>query len=432
MKKILLLVGITFFISSCAEVSLAQSKVLAEDGLIKDWIGLQLQLIRKTTGVPHIAYSRHFAYTGVALYGALVKAEEHKIVGGLNVSQAASTRPLFPPAAVNAAIADMLRFFYGGNLSNLVDIDSLETVNITKFSPRAQLFDLPTSIKLGKEVAARIIEISKTDGASNASIAYTPPGKGYWEPTDPGYAAAALPGWGNNKLIVNGSTSGISCPVPPTFSTSANSSFYAMAKEVYDVWKRLTPEEKAVAKFWDDSPNGKYYTVFGHWFSILKQVLEHQSVSLQTAAKAYLQLGASMNDAGIYCWRVKFNYNQLRPISYIRQYMDHASWNPFLTTPNHPEYVAAHATLSSAAAFSLEAMFGNDFHFTDHSYDDIDLQPRSFTGFKAAADEAGLSRLYGGIHYGPSIQAGEQLGRAVAAKVDSVLSLPRFFMLWEE
>lgn len=432
MKKTFFLFVTVFSLCSCGKLPLDHAPIAHEEGLIKDWIGLQLQLIRNTTGVPHVAYSRHFAYTGLALYGAMVKAQTHYSGEHLIVNHGAVPKPMFAPAAMNAAIASMLRFFYGTRPANLASIDSLESAYVAKYSTTAPAgLDLVASARMGKDFAATIQEMSEDDGASNASIPYTPLGEGYWEPTAPAYASAAVPGWGNNRPIVPGSTD-VDCPQPPAFSSDPSSPFYSMVKEVYDVRKTLTPGQKAIASFWGDAPNGKYYTVFGHWFSILRQVLEQQSFPLQKAAKAYLQLGVSMNDAAISCWKTKFTYNQLRPITYIRKYMGEGEWTPFLTTPNHPEYVAAHATISSAGAYALQSVFGNNFHFTDHSYDGIGMQPRNFGSFEAAAKEAGLSRLYGGIHYRFSIEAGSHVGTQVAMKADSVLKLPTLFVLWED
>lgn len=424
MKKILLVVLTIVLSISCVKPPVAPAPASQQDtALIRDWIAVQLQLIKNTTGVTHVGYARHFAYTGVALYQALDKAQ----------TQQAGDDPLFAPAAMNAAIADMLRFFYGGKEGNKASIDSLEALYATKFFADApQGSNLAASSDLGKDIASNVILISQQDGAANASIPYTPLGEGFWEPTAPAYAAANVPGWGNNKTVLNGSISNINCPEPLPFSSDPGSSFYAMVKEVHEASKNLTTDQIAMARFWDDAPNGKCYTAFGHWYSILKQALELRPVPLQKASRAYLQLGISMNDAAIRCWKAKYTYNQIRPITYIRKYMGDASWNPLITTPPHPEYVAAHATLSSAAAYALEAVLGKNFAFTDHSYDNLGMQPRHFSSFEAAGTEAGLSRMYGGIHFRPSIEAGKQVGKAVAANVHSLLQYPSAFQLLKQ
>ena len=232
---------------------------------------------------------------------------------------------------------------------------------------------------------------------------------------------ANVPGWRNNRTLLASSLEGTMPPAPLTFSKEEGSPFYAMAKELYDVSQALTVEQKAIANFWDDAPNGKYVTVIGHWFNILRQVLLKERPNLMDAAAAYLRLGITMNDATISCWKAKYNYHQLRPVTYIRKYMGHADWNSFITTPPHPEYSAAHATISGSAAFALESVFGKNYSFTDHTYDGIGMSARSFNSFDAAGKEAGLSRLYGGIHYRLSTEAGNTQGKKVGANVFSLL-----------
>ena len=101
--------------------------------------------------------------------------------------------------------------------------------------------------------------------------------------------------------------------------------------------------------------------------------------------------------------------------------MGFSTWNPYITTPPHPEYSAAHATLSGSAGYALESVFGSNYHFTDHTYDALGMSPRNFVSFEAAGAEAGLSRLYGGIHYRPSIDAGNIQGKKVGQNVNNQL-----------
>jgi hypothetical protein len=429
MKKILLfLLAVTIF--SCQkEDNLNNYKTLSDHNskLVTDWITLHLKIIKNTTGVTHVAYARHFAYAGVALYEALEKGDNQyssiaTLLNGLvQMPSAPVSKKLYYPAAANAAIAEMLRFFYASKNANIVSIDSLEQVYENKYNLEEKQTDVAGAVQYGRQIASAVIEWSKQDGSSNASIPYTPLGEGYWEPTPPGFAAANVPGWGNNRTILNGSITGTLPPPPVTFSKVAGSSFYNMAKEVFDVSQSLTTVQKAIANFWDDAPNGKYLTAFGHWFSILKQVLEKDQGSLMKAADAYMRLGITMYESTISCWKAKYTYHQIRPVTYIRKYMGHSTWESFIGTPPHPEYSAAHATLSGAAAYALESVFGKNFSITDHSYDDIGMSPRNFGSLEAAGIEAGLSRLYGGIHYRQSIEAGNLQGKKVGELVKKIL-----------
>lgn len=101
--------------------------------------------------------------------------------------------------------------------------------------------------------------------------------------------------------------------------------------------------------------------------------------------------------------------------------MGHAGWESLISTPPHPEYLAAHATISASAAAALELVLGKNYSFTDHSYDELGMPPRSFPGFESAGYEAGLSRLYGGIHFKPSIEAGNMQGKKIAGKIQAIL-----------
>ena len=436
MKKILLaLLTVPVLMTSCGKAKEVEPQPVTINhsaNLITDWIGMQLQVIRNTSGVTHVAYSRHFAYTGVALYEALVLGDKRyqsvasQLNGLTDLPVPPAGKPIFWPAAANATIAEMLRYFYPAKAANLASIDSLENAYKERYAAElAPAFDMDTAISFGKAIASVIIEWSKKDEAVNANIPYLVQAAGYWEPTAPAYAAAAVPAWGLNKPILASSDLNAMPPSPISFSPEVNTPFYNMAKEVYDVSKSLTQEQKDIALFWDDSPNGKYFTVFGHWFSILRQVLIAENRKLMEGAEAYLRLGITVNDVSISCWKAKYSYHQMRPITYIRKYLGHSDWNSLISTPPHPEYSAAHATLSSAAAYALASVFGKNYSFTDHSYDDLGMQSRTYPDFETAGVEAGMSRLYGGIHYKASINAGNTQGQKVGQNVESHLKTLR-------
>lgn len=432
MKKIILITAfLATIFNACNNktVTIAQSPFdRLSSSLVTDWIDVQLRLIRNTTGVTHVAYSRHFAYTGVAVYESLVYGDHKKrsiapmLNGAANLPKPPHGNPLYYPLSANAAFADMFRFFYAGNDINRQIIDSLEGAYQYTFSATlSKNYDVYASIQYGKAVAAAVIAWSKLDNSANANIPYTPLGEGYWVPTPPAFAAANVPGWGDNRTILVGSIANTTPAAPLAFSTKPGTPFYTMVREVYDVSQSLTEEQKAIATFWDDAPNGKYVTAFGHWFSILKQLLQQDNLPLMQAVEAYMRLGITMNEAAITCWKSKYTFHQLRPVSYIQQYMGYSAWTPLITTPPHPEYLAAHATLSSSAAVALESVFGNDHAFADHTYESLGMGVRTYSSIEAAGTEAGLSRLYGGIHYRPSIEAGKQTGIKVGENVKAII-----------
>ncbi len=152
----------------------------------------------------------------------------------------------------------------------------------------------------------------------------------------------------------------------------------------------------------------------GHWISIALQILNRDNVSLDKRVDILARLGIAVADGFIGCWQAKYQYDLIRPISYIRRVID-PKWEPLLNTPPFPEYPSGHSTQSGAAAAVLTNLFGENFAFEDKTGAHAGLAPRTFASFNAAADDAGISRLYGGIHFRAAIENGLEQGRCIAA-----------------
>jgi PAP2 superfamily len=387
------------------------------------WMTLQLRLMRNATGVPNHAFSRHFAYTGIALFESLApgltgtdKKWSSKWNGLTGLPVAANANNYYFPANANAALATINRsFFSAANAADKAAIDSLEAALNQEFLLTKTASEIGTSSQFGKDVATAVFNWAETDGYKNANASYTvPTGAGLWKPTPPAFAAPLTPYWGNNRNIIIGSTTNTQPAAPIVYSTEPSSSFYQMVKQVYDVSQVLTDDQKAMAIFWRDIPG---VSSPGHWLSILQQVIQHSGAKLDKTALAYALTGIAINDALISCFQTKYQYNLVRPVTYIREVMGHSAWNTFIGTPAHPEYSSAHASLSAAAADILTELFGKPQTFIDHTYDYLSLPPRTYPSFTAIGEEAGMSRLYAGIHYLPSITLGLAQGRKVTANI---------------
>ena len=121
-------------------------------------------------------------------------------------------------------------------------------------------------------------------------------------------------------------------------------------------------------------------------------------------------------DGFIGCWHEKYHSNRIRPETAIRQTVD-PNWQPLLQTPPFPEYLSGHSVISSASAEILTHFFGNDFLYTDSVEVSYGLPPRHFTSFQQAANEAAISRFYGGIHFMDAIENGLVVGRQIGKQV---------------
>jgi hypothetical protein len=142
---------------------------------------------------------------------------------------------------------------------------------------------------------------------------------------------------------------------------------------------------------------------------------------MATAIRAYAQLGLALSDAFLACWRTKYIYNLLRPITYIRANID-STWSPLLATPPFPEYVSGHSSQSGAFSAVMTDLFGDYYEFTDSTHGTNYGGPRHFLSFQEAAEEAMVSRLYGGIHYQFGNEDGFQLGHAVGSNMNALFS----------
>ena len=391
--------------------------------VLDSWMTLQLRLMRNATGIPNQTFSRHYVYAGIAALESLAPGLKGHYRWSDKWNGLKATLPIshpsdkfYYPANANAAMAAIIKaMFPNASAADKQAIDSLEAAHNGNFASTIPNDLLVRSANYGKAVAAAVFNWAEVDGYKNASNAYTPPvGPGLWVPTPPASAAASTPYWRNNRTIIPGSTYNTRPAAPISYSAQPGSAFYNMVKEVFDASRNLTADQIAMANFWRDVPG---VTTPGHWLSIVQQVIRQTNSKLDKAALAYALTGAAINDAFISCWDAKYQYNLVRPITYIRGVMEQPTWNSHLTTPPHPEYPSAHSSASAAAAEVLEQVFGNIGSFTDHTYDYLGYAPRTFTSFTAIAAEAGKSRLYAGIHYQPSIDAGLVLGKKVTTNI---------------
>jgi hypothetical protein len=269
-------------------------------------------------------------------------------------------------------------------------------------------------------VATAIHQWSVGDGGkdgylSNFPTDYTPPvGPGLWIPTPVAFQRAMLPYWGNNRVLVKPAVPDMPNITPPAFSTATSSACYQASLAVYLKGTTQTPEENLIARYWADG--GGTFTPPGHLIAIVVQLASEEHLSLTSAAKLFAQVGISLNDAGILSWKYKYHYNVLRPVTYIRAYID-SSWTPTIGTPPFPAYTSGHATFTSAAGSILKARFGNNFSFADQQKVAEGFAPRSFNNFTSMINEAAISRIYGGIHYEFDSETGNQTGEIIATRV---------------
>lgn len=247
-----------------------------------------------------------------------------------------------------------------------------------------------------------------------------------WQPTPPAYMDGIEPHWNKIRPFVIDSANQFIPAPPPPFSMEKGSVFYNEVKEVYDISNEITEkgddsEELAIAQFWDCNPfvsvtrghlmfATKKISPGAHWIGIAKIASKETNADFGKTIYAYTKTSMAIADGFISCWDEKYRSNLIRPETLINEYFDE-NWEPVLQTPPFPEYTSGHSVVSGAASTALTSIFGDDFAFVDDTEVPYGLPIRTFTSFNTAADEAAISRMYGGIHYRVAVEVGVKQGR---------------------
>ena len=227
-------------------------------------------------------------------------------------------------------------------------------------------------------------------------------------------AGTAEPYWGTVRPFVLERWDACPVPEPPPYATDSIATLYRDAYELHTIGASLTPDQRTVALFWADNP-GESGTPVGHWLSIASQMVSERQLTANEAARLMLLTSVAQADAFVASWGYKYRYNLIRPRTYIRRIID-STWEPLIPTPPFPEYPSGHSTVSAAAAEIMVALLG-DGAFDDSTGLTIGHPVRRFDSFRAAAREAGQSRVYAGIHFTFGNLGGRELGECIGAKV---------------
>lgn len=282
------------------------------------------------------------------------------------------------------------------------------------------------SVAVAQDVAKKIAADASTDGYLKLStrLRYRPKkGDAYWYPTPPGYMEGAEPHWKTIRPILIDSCSQFVPKPPVEFSKDSTSAFYKLAKEVYDVGKNLTEQQRFIASYWDCNPFAintsghmnigfKKISPGGHWMNITGIATAKANLDLDKGIMVHSLVAATLMDAFISCWDEKYRSSRVRPETVINRSID-PKWQPLLQTPPFPEYTSGHSVVSTAVAETLTFLLGDNFAFRDDTEVIFELPTRDFQSFRQASEEAAISRLYGGIHYRDAIENGQAQGKAL-------------------
>ncbi|NML45874.1 phosphatase PAP2 family protein [Ramlibacter sp. G-1-2-2] len=376
------------------------------------WDDIALRAIQLDVTDPPIA-TRLLAMESLAVYDTLAAIEGTPAY----MVQLSVSGPVSADAAVAVAAHRILSLQYPAQqaIFDQALVSSLAAV------PDGAAKD--TGIALGLSVANAIYQLRLNDGFNVDAVFTGSTDVGKWRPVGPMFGTAQDPQWATVTPFAMTSPDELRRGPPPALDTAAYADAVNEIKSLGDANSTTrTADQTQQAQFWADGLGS--FTPPGHWNQIASQIAADRGNSLSANARLFAELNVALADSAIACWDTKYTYDSWRPETAI-QLADtdgnpdttaDAGWRPLLLTPPHPEYVSGHSTFSAAAASILADTFGDNTSFTTTSAT-LPGVTRSFTSFTQAAEEAGRSRIYGGIHFEFSNQAGQALGRDVAAVV---------------
>lgn len=296
--------------------------------------------------------------------------------------------------------------------------------------------DKAAGIALGSSMAANVIASRMADG-STANPPYTPGmNPGDWQPALPAFAGPAFQQYANVTCWTMPSQSAFRLGPPPSLGSAEYEAAY---DEVYRLGRSnsmdRTPEQTDIARLW--AAGGGTVTPPGQWNKIAQQLAVNEANTLEENARMFALLNLATADAAICAWDMKTEYDYWRPITAINAADDtngntpqDPTWTPLIATPPFQAYTSGHSTFSSAAATVLAEFYGSDSHTFSLTADDVAIT-RMFTSLSAAAEEAGQSRIYGGIHWQFDNQGGLASGTALGLHIAAnYLQVPSPGVIW--
>ena len=376
---------------------------------VLDWNGVILNAVRTANTAPPLA-SRNMAMVHAAVYDA---------VNSIGKKYSPYLVKIDPPAgtsAESATAAAAHRVLVSVYPAQAVKFNDALQSSLAKIPDGKSKND---GIAVGQQVADQIISLRSTDGITKV-VQYTPKtDPGSWVPTPPALASSLAPQWPDVTPFAMTSGSQFRPSGPPALDSAKYAEEVNFVKEIGKIDSLTrTPDQTAIAKFW--SNGGGTFTPPGHWNQIAEEASTLTGQSLEDSARLFALLNIAEADAAITSWDAKYKYDLWRPVTAIRQADTDNNpnttadplWTPLITTPPFSEYTSGHSTFSGAAEPVMNAVFGSDFGFADKGDKTVNSL-RTFDNFAEAADESGMSRIYGGIHFMSANVDGLSSGRNV-------------------
>lgn len=394
---------------------------VARANAVLEWNALMMQAIRASNTAPTLS-TRNLAILHLALYDAV-----NALHGGFQPYRLQPAPPAGASdlAAVAAVGREIMHVLYPSFDARTEELYALQA---RAFPPGPAAED---GITVGLTAARGLLAERSADG-SNTQVPYIPSSEpGQWRRTPPFFRPPLDPHWRYVKLFALPELDPFVPPPPPALDSEEYARDF---NEVKLLGARNSPirteEQSLIAVFWSDFS----YTAMppGHWHEIAATIAAQAQLTLPETTRLFALLSLAQADAAIVCWEAKYRYNFWRPVTAIQRADEDGNpltepdpaWDHYLVAPNFPEYTSGHSTFSKASAEVLTWFFSTDaLTFTAIS-DSVPGVTRTYHSLAACADEVGMSRIYGGIHFQFANREGKRSGAKVARHVVANYLLP--------
>ncbi len=406
------LLGLSIF---CCTVSALRGNV------VLDWNAVVLDAIRAESTSPPLA-SRNLAILHAAIYDT---------VNSIHRTHQPYRVVLDPPPQVEVERSvGAAGFEVASNLFPSFRA-RFEALFLAQVGPGGLTRAPDSDLELGRRVAAQILDARAADGSSTERPYIPDERPGQWRRTAPFFRPPLTPYWRYVIPFCLPDVEIIELKPPPALGSAE---YAASLDEVRSlggaVSARRTAEQTEIARFWSDFS----YTATppGHWLEIAADIARDVQLPLAGTARLFALLSLAQADAAILCWEAKYRYHLWRPITAIQRADEDGNpatigdpnWDHFLAAPPFPSYTSGHSTFSQAASRVLTHFLGRDAIRFGARSDALPGVIRTFDSLAACADEIGMSRIYGGIHFRFDNVEGKRTGRLVGDYVSANFLLP--------
>ncbi len=387
------------------EAQAATARLYAGAPAVAPWIEQNIELVASNPkDVP--ASSRAYSNTSVAMYDAVIAAMHWKYVYDRkppsgDSSVARSPDPSYPSehAAMAGAGSRVLAYLYPDFPTARLDERAEDAAWSLVAAGSIYPSDARAGLELGRKVADRVIANARKDGFATVTWdGMRPRGPEHWEPPPGSTGRPNRPTAGRWKTWILNPVSRFRPAPPPKYGSKE---FIANARDVMRVKEQLTTEQKRLADFWEGMEGTALPA--GIWNRVAVEYVRDETLSVARQARTFALLNVALADAGGAIWDSKFltGWWDPRPINAIRDLGLDKKWESYLSpTPLFPAYPSGTSGYSGAAGEVLAYLFPDDAKM-----------------WRKRAQEAGYSRLYGGVHWRIDVEAGLPIGRKVAGVV---------------